>query len=203
MAENFNAQDVLLSAANILYAPLATALPDETTVLWNDFDAWTGWEHLGYTASPTTVNYTYQVFSLGVEQSTSPILQRKTDEQATIDMALSQFSAENLALILDGTVTTTAPGASQKGFDKIVTGGSPNLLEYMLALEGYRPSANGVAQPVRIFFYRATIRQNGAITFNKVGGTNLPVQATALLDSTKPVGSQLMEVHIVTAPATA
>src|SRR5687768_13577232 len=99
MAENFNAADVLVTAANILYAPLATALPDETTVAWNDFDAWTGWEHLGYTASPTTLNYSYEVFALPVEQSTSPVIQRKINEQATIDMVLSQFSDDNIALL--------------------------------------------------------------------------------------------------------
>ena len=203
MAENFNASDILVTAANLLYAPLLTAIPDETTVAWNDFDAWTGWTHLGYTASPTTINYNYGVFALPVEQSTSPVIQRKTDEQATIDMALSQFSAENFALLTDGTITTTAAGVGQKAFKKIVTGGAPNLLEYMLALEGYRPAAKGTPQPVRIFFYRATIRQNGAITFNKGGVTTLPAQASALLDSTKAIGAQLMEVHIVTAPATA
>jgi hypothetical protein len=201
MAENFNAADVLVTAANILYAPLATALPDETTVAWNDFDAWTGWEHLGYTASPTTLNYSYEVFALPVEQSTSPVIQRKINEQATIDMVLSQFSDDNIALLTDGTITVTAPGASQKGFSKIVTGGSANLPEYMLALEGYRPADNGTPQPIRVFFYRTTIRLNGGIPFNKAGGTTLPAQATALLDSAKAVGAQLMEIHIVTAPA--
>lgn len=204
MAENFSSSDVLVTAANILYAPKGTALPDETTVAWNDFDSWpSGWEHLGYTASPARTTYTYDVFELGVEQSTSPIIQRKTNERATTDIALSQFSADNLALVTDGTVTSTAAGASQKAFDKVVTGGSPNLPEYMFALEGYRPAnTGGSEQPVRIFFYRGTIRLNGSIEFAKGAGTNIPAQITALTDPTKTVGAQLMEVHIVTNPAT-
>lgn len=202
MAENFSTSDILVTAANILYAPKGTTLPDETTVPVNDFDAWpSGWEHLGYTASPARTTYTYDVFELGVEQSTSPAIQRKTNERATTDIALSQFNGKNLALLTDGTATDTAAGASQKAYTKVVTGGSPNLKEYMFALEGYRPDANGNAQPVRVFFYRGAIRVNGSIEFAKGAGTNLPAQITVLVDSSKPAGQGLMEVHIVTGPA--
>lgn len=204
MAENFSTSDILVTAANILYAPKGTALPDETTVAVNDFDAWpSGWEHLGYTATPASTSYTYDVFELGVEQSTSPIIQRKTNERAVTDVALSQFNGRNLALLLDGTATTTAAGASQKAYTKVVAGGSPNLLEYMFALEGYRPAdSNGSAQPVRIFFYRGTIRVNGSIEFAKGAGTSLPAQITALVDASKPSGQGLLEIHLVTNPAT-
>lgn len=203
MAENFSSSDVLVTAANILYAPLGTALPDETTVAANDFDAWpSGWVHLGYTATPARTTYTYNVFELSVEQSTSPIIQRKTNERAVTDIALSQFSAENLALLTDGTVTTTAAGASQKAYKKVVTGGSPSLKEYMFALEGIRPDANGNAQPIRIFFYRGTVRVNGSIEFAKGAGTNLPAQITALTDPTKTIGQQLLEAHIITSAET-
>lgn len=199
MSENFSTSDILVTAANILYAPLGTTLPDETTVAVNDFDSWpSGWVHLGYTASPARTTYTYDVFELEVEQSTSPAIQRKTNERAVTDIALSQFNGINLALLTDGTATDTAAGASQKAFTKVVTGGSPNLKEYMFALEGYRPDADGDPQPVRIFFYRGTIRVNGSIEFAKGAGTNLPAQITALTDSTKTVGEQLMEAHIVT-----
>ena len=203
MSENFSTSDILVTAANILYAPKGTALPDETTVAVNDFDSWPeGWVHLGYTASPARTNYTYDVFELGVEQSTSPAIQRKTNERAVTDIALSQFNGVNLALLTDGTATDTAAGASQKEYTKVVTGGSPNLKEYMFALEGYRPAdSDGSAQPVRIFFYRGTIRMNGSIEFAKGAGTSLPAQITALTDSTKAVGAQLMEAHIVQNPA--
>lgn len=204
MAENFATADILVSAANILYAPKGTALPDETTVIWNDFDSWpAGWDHLGYTASPARTTYTYDVFELGVEQSTSPAIQRKTNERAVTDIALSQFSGKNIALLTDGTVTDTAAGGSQKPFTRVVTGGSPNLKEYMFALEGYRPDVNGTPQPVRIFFYRGTIRVNGSIEFAKAAGTSLPGQITALTDPERTVGQQLMETHIVTGPVSA
>ncbi len=203
MTEAFNSDDILITAANILYSPTGTALPDETTVEWNDFDSWTGWTHIGYTATPARTSYTYDVFELFVEQSTSPIKQKKTNERAITDIAMSQFSAENLALLLDGTITTTAAGAAQKAFKRVVTGGAPNLVEYQFALEGYRADSEGVEQPVRIFFYRGTIRINGSIEFAKAAGTTLPAQITALADPTKTQGAQLMEVQIVTDGVTA
>lgn len=202
MADNFAAADVLVTAANIMYAPLTTALPDETTVIWNDLDGWpVGWVHLGYTATPSRITYTYDVFELSVEQSTAPIIQRKTNERAVVDIAFSQFNGRNLALLTDGTAADVAAGASQKGWTRVITGGSTDLPEYMFALEGLRPDAAGGDQPVRVFFYRATVRVNGSIEFAKAAGTNLPAQITALLDSTKAVGAQLLEIHIITAPA--
>ncbi len=71
------------------------------------------------------------------------------------------------------------------------------------ALEGYRADSEGVEQPVRIFFYRGTIRINGSIEFAKAAGTTLPAQITALADPTKTQGAQLMEVQIVTDGVTA
>lgn len=197
----FNSDSVLLTAANILYAPLSTALPDETTVDWNSLGDWTGWTHLGYTATPARISYTYDVAESFVEQSTAPIKQSKTNERATVSLEFAQFDGDVLEILLDGTATDTAAGASQKAYTKVVTGGSTTLNEYMFALEGVRVDAAGNDQPVRVFFYRGTIRVNGDIQFAKANMTTLPAQITALLDSGKTVGQQLMEVHIVTAAA--
>jgi hypothetical protein len=195
----FSSTDVLLTAANVLYAPMATALPDETTVAYNTLTGWAAaWVHLGYTATPAQITYSYDVTELFVEQSTAPILQRKNNERVTIDIELSQFSGTNLALLFAGTNTATAAGASQKAFSQVVSGGDPVLDEYMFALEGVRPDAAGIDQPVRVFIHRGTIRASGAIQFAKAGGTTLPAQITGLLKSSLAVGSQLMEIHIVT-----
>ncbi|WP_230677481.1 hypothetical protein, partial [Streptococcus pneumoniae] len=57
------------------------------------------------------------------------------------------------------------------------------------------------SQPVRVFIYRGSIRVDGNIEFAKGAGTSLPATITGLLDSSKAVGAQLMEIHVVTAPA--
>ena len=200
---NFSSNDILVAEANILYAPKGTALPDETTVAWNTFTDWdAAWKHLGYTAEAARIGYNYDTFELEVEQTTQPVIQRKVSERFTIDFTLAQFDGTNLALVTGGTATNTAAGASQKAYTKVVAGGDTNLGEYLFALEGYRPDANGTKQPVRIFVHRATIRLNGNIQFSKNAGTTVPVQITGLADTGKAVGQQLFEAHIITAPAT-
>lgn len=200
---NFTSNDILVAEANILYAPKGTTLPDETAVAWNTFSGWdNAWKHLGYTAEAARIGYTYDTFELEVEQTTQPVIQRKVSERFTLDFVLAQFDGANLALVTGGAATTTAAGAGQKGYTKVVAGGDTNLNEYLFAIEGYRPDTNGTKQPVRIFIHRATLRLNGNIQFSKNSGTTIPVQITGLADTSKIVGQQLFEAHIVTAPAT-
>lgn len=200
--ENYSSASVIVSPVDVLYAPMGTALPDETTVAWRTFTGWhANWVHLGYTMTPTSMNYTYDVTEVSVEQVTSPIKRSKTNERVTFNLELAQFEGANLALILDGTNTPTAAGAGQKAFSRVVAGGSTTLNEYMFAIEGVRPDSAGTDQPFRIFVYRATIRANGDIQFAKANGTALPVIVEGLTDTTKTVGQQLLEVQIVTAPA--
>lgn len=199
----FNSQAVLLTAANILYAPKGTTLPDETTVAYNTITGWPdGWIHVGYTATPARINYTFDVFEVPTEQSTAPLIQRKTNERAVVSVELQQFDGANLALVLGGSKADVAAGASQKGWTNVKAGGATTISEYLFALEGLRPDASGNNQPVRIFFHRATIRANGDIQLAKAAGTSIPAQITALLDSGKTVGEQLVEIHIITAAAT-
>lgn len=202
----FSSDDVLITDARILYSATGVALPDETTVAWNDssgaYTNWTNWTLLGYTTEPSQMSYSYEVFEVDVQQSTSPIKRSKTDETFTVTTTLAQFDGDILALLFGGTNTATAAGASQKGFDQVVAGGSTSLSEYQFALEGYRLDTANTKQPVRVFIYRATIRQNGDISFDKGGVAGMPIIIEGLADASKSVGAQLIEMHIVTAPAT-
>lgn len=197
------AANVLVAEARVLYAAVGTTLPDETSVDYADYASWTSFTELGYTTTPTSFTYSYDEFGVDVQQSTVPIKRRKTAENLSISCTLAEFSGANLAFVMDGTNVTTAAGASQKGFDQITTGGDTNLPEWLFAFEGYRPDSAGTKQPVRIFVHKATVTVNGDIPFDKGGVTQLPITINALADGSKAVGAQLLEVHIVTAPATA
>lgn len=201
--ENFNSDDVFVGAANLLYAPLGTSLPDETSVDVNDFTDWpSGWIHLGYTSDGPAFNYGYETFEVQAQQATTPLRRKKTTETLTITAGLLQYSAEHLALITNGTVTSTAAGASQKAYKKVVGGGSVELPEWMFAIEGAQLDDDGDLQPYRFFVLKANITSNGETTFAKDGATVLPVIINALLDDDKAVGEQLYEAHFVTADAT-
>jgi hypothetical protein len=198
---NFDSVDVLVGAANLLYAPKGTTKPSDTTVLVNDFASWpVGWLHFGYTSEGPNFNYAYEIFEVIAQQSTAPLKRKKTTETLTITASLLQFEAANMALVTGGTITHTAAGVSQKEVDKIVAGGATTLNEYMFAWESTRPDSSGVLQPVRMFLPRGTITQNGDTTFSRDGATVIPVQVAALLDDTLPIGQQLYDLRIVTGP---
>lgn len=197
---SFSADDVLVSEANVLYAPLSTAIPDETSVAYGAYP-WAGWTLLGYTTTPTTFSYAYDVFSAEVQQVTTPIKQRKTTETLTIGTTLAQFDGDILALVLSGTNVVTPAGAGQKEFSRVVAGGDTNLSEYMFGVEGYRIDDAGNKQPVRVIVYKATITASGDIPFDKAGVTGIPVTITALGDPAKSAGQNLVEIISVLAPA--
>jgi len=199
---SYSSTKIMTAEAALLYAPLGTSLPDETSVAWNTFGSWTGWTLMGYTTQPSNISYTYDQFEVDVQQSLAPVKRRKTTERTTITTALAQLEGSLLALVLSGTNTTTAAGASQKGWDRVVYGGDPALNEYMFALEGWLEDSGGDKQPVRYFLYKATITQNGEMVFDKNNVAALPIQIAALNDTTKSVGQQMGEVHIVYDPAT-
>jgi hypothetical protein len=198
---NFSSDDVLVGAANLLYAPVGTTKPSDSTVAANDFASWpTGWVHLGYTDTGPNFTYGYDVFEVTAQQSTAPLKRRKTSETLTIAANLLQFEATHIALATHGTITHTAAGVGQKEVDKIVGGGDPTLPEYMFAWESTRPDVAGTLQPVRMFLPRGTITQNGETSFQRDGATVLPVQVAALLDASLPIGQQLYDLRIVTGP---
>ena len=118
----------------------------------------------------------------------------------TIKTVLAQFEGPLLALALQGTNTTTAPGVSVKGFDEVVSGGDPSITERMFALEGWRQDTAGNKQPVRVFVYRSVVSADGDIAWDKAAVTGIPITVTAMGDATKSIGQNLLKVQIVTAP---
>lgn len=197
---SYSSDSVLVAEAAILYAPTGTSLPSISTVAWNTFGSWTGFTMLGYTTEPTRLSYTYETFSVDVQQSLAPIKQSKTSESVVISSALAQFEGALLALVLGGTNVDTAAGSGVKPNQRVTTGGDSALVDRIFAIEGYR-LVSGVKQPVRVFVYRATITASGDIPFDKAAVTAVPITITGLGDSTKAAGANLLEIQIATGAA--
>lgn len=193
--------NVIVGPAKVWYAPVGTALPDETSVA---FDAsWGGsWTQLGFTKTPISFNYQTTVFEVEVEQVNGAIKQTKTKEVATIETTLAELTGDNLALATDGTLTSTAAGAGQKAYERVVGGGDPTISEYAWGFEGEYVDDAGASFPIRFFLYRGSAIMNGALTFAKADYPGIPLQVKALNDTSKATGAQIFEFHRVTAAAT-
>jgi hypothetical protein len=192
-------QDIIVSPAKLWVAPVGEALPDETTVAAGA--VWGGnWTSLGYTLEPVAINFEVETFDLTVEQEITPVRTLRTLLNAGFTTTLAELTGANLAMVMDATKTTTAAGASQKGYDLIeVNAEKADVSLYTFGVEGVRVSDTNARLPVRIFFPRASITSNGELTFAKGAGAGLPVVVRAFAGN----DSKAVIIHNVTAPATA
>lgn len=190
--------DIVIGPARVFYAPVATALPDETSVAYGA--TWTNWTELGTTLEPVSVNFERTMAEITVEQALSAVRRPVESESLTIETVLAEMTAVNLALALGGTATSTNAGAGQKAFFQIEAGGEPELTEYAWGFEGYTVIA-GVKQPVRWLFYKGIATLGGALEFGKSNPAGISLQVQVLPDLTKIAGKQLLLMQRVTAAA--
>ena len=194
-------EDILIGYGKIYRAPVAEANPDETSVAWGA--AWGGnWTYLGDTLEPATMGAEFEIVDVNIEQSNAPVKQSRVNEIIRISTSVAEHTATLMQLLLGGTVTTTAAGASQKGFDSLPFGGETNVPIYKWGLEALRVDSTGVSQPVRWFFHKGSVGLNGDIPYDKRNAAGVPIQITMLSDTSQAVGAQLGELQIVTAAAT-
>ena len=137
-----------------------------------------------------------------VEQINGAVKRRVTNEVAIIETVLAESTPTNIGYAIGGTVTTTAAGAGQTAYQELKAGGSTILTEAAWGLEGLYENATGVKFPVRVFLYKATAILNGPLSFAKAAGLGVPIQISALNDTAKTVGEQLISIQRVTAVAT-
>lgn len=193
--------DIIISPATIYQAPVGTALPSADTVQFGA--SWGGsWTAIGYTLTPVTLAYEQSLFELEVEQITLPVKRLRQSEKATIETSMAEMSGANLALPIDGVVTTTAAGSSVRGKSVVEVGGSIAVTEKAWGFEGLLGVQGTISLPVRVFFYKATAELNGKLEFSKKAAVGIPLIVRALADTSKVVGKQLMVVQLVTAKAT-
>jgi hypothetical protein len=193
------ATDIMIAPANIWYSATGTALPDETTVAFGA--SWgSGWTNFGYTLNPVELAYEIETFDLEVEQIANIVKRQKTKETMTVETTLAELTATNLKLAMGSsqTVSTTAAGASQHGFEELKGGGEIYLPEYQVGFEGYILDASNRQMPVRLFLYRCNIVLNGKLSFAKKAAAGVPLQIMALADTAKTAGQQLFSFQRVT-----
>ncbi len=193
--------NIFKSGAILWYAPAGEALPDETTV--GAGDAWGGnWARLGFTSMPLSCLYEFDEADIEVEEYLAAVDRYKQAEKGTLETKLAELTADYLALVGGGTVTTVAAGAGQVGYEELDIGGVIILTKYIVGFEGIRYDASDNGLPVRVFARRCTMKINGALEFSKRDENypGIPVQIKALADTDN--NGRLFTWQRVTAPAT-
>lgn len=194
------ATNILVSPALVYVSPLSTALPDETTVAAGA--SWgASWTELGYTLTPLAMGVDVETLELEVEQTPNPVAMLQTKQAATFEVTLAELTAANLkyALSSRSTITTTAAGANQHGFDTLKVGGDTQIPYYQMGFEGVQLDSSGNKLVKRVFIYKAVLTLGGKLEFSKKAATGIPLVVTAVADTAKTAGEQLFEVQFVTA----
>lgn len=195
--------------ANIVYgpavvwiAPTGEVQPDETSVaLGAD---WAGnWERVGFTKTGAVALYEFDVAEADVQELLTSPKRWKTAEKMSVEVSLAELIADYLQKAVgSGTVSTTAPGVGQVGFEELQVGGQRILDEYAIGIEGTFVDAAGATFPIRYFIHKANIMINGAFEFAKEEQPGIPLKVDALADAAKAVGNQLFAFQRITAAAT-
>ena len=194
--------DLIVGPARVFYAPVGETLPDENSVDYGD--AWGGnWAEVGTTKTPVTAKYEVETAEAMVEQVTAAIKRWITSEKLSFETVLAEMDIDILNLLIEGTVTTTAAGASQVGMKELEAGNTWIMTEKAWGFEGLYQDDSGNQFPIRLFIYRATARINGDMEFGKADTTGYPLRVEALADVSQAAGKQLMKLQKVTAAATA
>ncbi len=197
------AANIIKSGAQVWYAPTGETLPDETSVAFGA--AWGGnWARVGYTKAPLTFTYEDERTDITVEEVLAPVLQRRISENAMFETTLAELTATYLKLAAggQGTVSTTAAGAGQKGYEELTFGDEVIIEEKRWGFEGMYVTAAGVEQPIRVFVYKGVALLNGDLEFSKKTDdyVGIPLQVKALADTDN--SNRLWTFQRVTAPAT-
>jgi len=196
--------DVLKTGATLYYAPVNTAIPDDTTVDYGD--AWTDWTRVGYTSEPLVMTYESEEVEIEVEEELSAVNRFRVSETLTLETKLAELTAAYLTLAggNQDTVTTVGAGGAQKPYEYVGLGGKATLQQYAWGFEGFRMDDDGNAQPVRFFVWIGTAMIGGELEFSQKSDSypGIPIKISAISDTSQNAGQEMLYFQRVTGPVT-
>jgi hypothetical protein len=137
------------------------------------------WVDLGETEGGVKVNKTQNIETFSSDQRTGKIKAKRTEEGLTIETNLHEITLENLANVIGGTVTDTAPGAATIGYRSLPLYTGAEVEEYALLFRG--DSAYGDF-PGQYYVPRGFMDDDVETEYTKDGKTLIPVKFEALED---------------------
>lgn len=182
----YDANNVVVGQAAVLFAPEGTPLPDITG--WNtadpfDITFWNQtpdlWVPCGATDQGWSFGASKNTQTINIEEQSTPVGTTITDQSVTISGALSEDVTQTLALALNATSAATAAAAGSPGYDKLSLQDAPiNYAVGMVTVnaEGfgrliYAPKWTQLNN-VTVAFRRASDKRNHEVQFSTVCKTS-------------------------------
>jgi hypothetical protein len=166
------AYEILTGTGTLWIAPMGTAMPALTATPSGS------WVALGETDGGVKLTKTQNIESFSSDQRTGKVKAIRTEEGVTIETNLLQATMENLANVLNGTVTDTAPGSGTIGKRTLPMYAGADVDEFAVLFRGDSPYS--ASFPGQYYIPRGYIDDDVEMEFVKDGKTLIPFKFEAL-----------------------
>lgn len=193
--------DILIGPAIVYTAPLGEVLPADTLAVEAPWGG--GWSRFGFTSSPLTFAYEYDITEPKIQEALGPIKRAKSSEKLALETMIAELDFEQMRFAWgNGVVTAVPAGVGQPEKSVFKFGGQRFMLTRAIGFEGslYDEVANEI-YPIRILIYKGTGAAGGSLEFSKEDWTGTTLKIGALENIDKPRGERLFEWHKITGPA--
>lgn len=164
---------ILVGVGTLYIAPANTAMPALTATPSGS------WRSLGETEDGVTVSKTQSIEAFSSDQRTGNVKAVRTEEGVMIETNLKESTLENLADVVNGTITDTAPGAGTIGTRRLYLHKGADVAEYALLFRGDSPYGDF---PGQFYVPRGYMDDDIEMEFKKDENTLIPVKFMALED---------------------
>lgn len=202
MAETpFSSNNIFAGSVHLYVAPVGTVVPTLPALAGDPLTVAAAWTPVGYTDAGITFAYAPTNKDINVDEEMSPVRVLKTAESLKISASLAEATIENMNRALSGAnITTVTAGTGIPGSATLDIGGSQLYTEFALLIVGSGPAPSFF--PRLSVVWRSMATANVSMSFKKDDKTVVPVEFTALADSTRPQGQRLFRVYEKRANAT-
>jgi hypothetical protein len=171
MTGTITAYDLLVGVGTLYVAAAGTAMPALTATPSGS------WRALGETDGGVKVTKTQNMEAFSSDQRTGNVKAVRTEEGLTVETSLLESTLENLADVINGTVTTTPAGTGVIGKKSSTMYKGGTVSEFALLFRG--SSAYG-AFPAQFYVPRGFFNDDVEMEFLKDDKTVIPVKFEAL-----------------------
>lgn len=165
--------DILVGVGTLYIAAANTAMPAL------DASPGASWRELGETDDGVKVSKTQNIESFTTDQRTGKVKAVRTEEGLTVETNLTEQTLENLADVLNGAVTTVAPGAATIGTKSLSMYAGADVHEFAFLFRGNSPYGNW---PAQYYIPRGYFSGDVEMEYKKDDKTLVPVTFEALED---------------------
>lgn len=165
--------EILVGVGTLYIAPAGTAKPALTAAPSGS------WRALGDTKDGVKITKTSKVEGFSPDQHTGKVKAVRTEEGVTIETQLVESTLENLADVINGTVTDTAPGSGTIGTRTLKMYKGADVSEFAFLFRGDSPYGD---YPGQYYLPRGYFDDDVELEFTKDGETVIPAKFEALED---------------------